>query len=80
MFSFFGRYSANERRAKLLLAFEYGIVLADVAKKQKVKMTPELVARAEVMIKNEFSIQTASHLAGNIVPNILTVFELDTTA
>ena len=80
MFSFFSRYSANERRAKLLLAFEYGIVLADVAKKQKVKMTPELVARAEVMIENEFSIQTASHLAGNIVPNILTVFELDTTA
>lgn len=67
----------NEARAKILLAFEYGILLADVAKQQGVEMTPELVKRAEVMIENEFATQSASHLAGNVVPNLLTVFELD---
>lgn len=64
-------------RAKLLLAFEYGVILADCAKQNKVEMTPELIKKAEIMIENEFRIQTASKLATNTVPNLLTVFELD---
>lgn len=68
-----------EKRAKLLLAFEYGLLLYDVAKQQGVELTPELVTRAEKMIENEFATQDASFLAGNIVPNLLTVFELDIT-
>ena len=64
-------------RNKLLLAFEYGLLLQDVATKQGVEMTPELVTRAEIMLENEFRIQTASKLATNIVPNLLTAFELD---
>lgn len=66
-----------EKRAKLLLAFEYGLLLYDVAKQQGVELTPELVERAEKMIESEFENQTATFLAGNIVPNLLTVFELD---
>ena len=79
MFSFLNRYNTSENHLKILLAFEYGILLSDVAKKKKVKMTPGLVRRAEEMIQNEFATQTASHLSGNIVPNLLTVFEIDTT-
>lgn len=64
-------------RKKLLLAFEYGIVLADVARKMKVKMTPELIEKAETMLEGEFTSQTASHLATHMEVNLLSAFELD---
>ncbi len=66
-------------RKKLLLALEYGILLADVAKAQGVELTPELVERAEIMLENEARTQTASRMATQIVPNLLSVFELDTS-
>lgn len=66
-------------RNKLLMAFEYGLLFADVAKQQGVPITPELVKKAEIMIENEFRNQTETHIAGNIVPNLLSVFELDTS-
>lgn len=64
-------------RKRTLLAFEYGLTIARVAQEQGVEMTPELVERAEKMIDGEFSTQSASFLAGNMAPNILSVFELD---
>lgn len=64
-------------KKKLFLAFEYGVVLADVAQKQGIELTPEIVARAEKMLENEFRNETASHLAVTMVPNILSVFEID---
>jgi hypothetical protein len=64
-------------KKKLLLAFEYGVLLADVAKQQKVEITRELIEKAEQMIENEFRNQSATFLATNIVPNLLTPFELD---
>lgn len=64
-------------KKKLLLAFEYGVVLSEVAKAQGVELTPEMVARAEVMVENEFRIQKDTHLAVQMTQNILTVFELD---
>lgn len=68
-------------RKKLLLAFEYGLLFADVAKKQGVELTPELVMKAEMMLENEFSKQTATYLAmpNNMVPNLMAPFELDPT-
>ncbi len=66
-------------RKKLLLAFEYGLTLAQTAHEMKVELTREHVERAERMLENEFKSQTASRIATNIVPNILTVFELDVT-
>lgn len=62
---------------KLRLAFEYGLTLAKTAQEMGVELTPEIVARAEVMLENEFKHQTASFCATNIVPNIMTAFELD---
>lgn len=64
-------------REKLLLAFEYGLTIAQVAQKHNVEIDAALVERAERMIEGEFKNQTAEHNAVNMVPNILTVFELD---
>lgn len=65
-------------RKKLFLAFEYGVVLAEVAQKQGVELTPEIVERAERMIEGEFK-KDPTRLSVDIIPNILSVFELDIT-
>ncbi len=64
-------------RKKLLLAFEYGLTLAETARKMKVKMTPELVERAETMIEGEFTSHSAQHIANHMTVNLLSAFELD---
>lgn len=64
-------------RKKLLLAFEYGVIMAETAVAQKVPLTPQLIEKAERMIEGEFRIQTPTRLAVDIVPNVLTAFELD---
>lgn len=64
-------------RKKLLLAFEYGLLISEVAKSQKVEITAELVEKAEKMLVGEAMTQTAQHMAVNITPNILSAFELD---
>lgn len=64
-------------RKKLLLAFEYGVILSETAKAQGVEMTPELISRAEIMIENEFRAGSPMRLAVDITPNILSVFETD---
>ena len=69
--------SKAERNAKMLLAFEYGISLSEVARKMKIELTADHVKRAEEMMLNEFSTHNASFLAGNMVPNLMTVFEFD---
>ncbi len=65
------------QKKKTFLAFEYGLVLAEVAMKQGVELTPELVEKAERMIEGEFQKNGVSRLAVDIVPNIMSVFELD---
>ncbi len=64
-------------KQKLLLAFEYGLTIARTAQEMKVDLTPEIVAKAETMIENEARTRTASKMATDMVPNILSVFELD---
>lgn len=64
-------------KKKLLLAFEYGVVLATTAQKHGVEVTPDLIKKAEAMIEGEFRIQTPTRLAVDMVPNLLTAFELD---
>lgn len=62
---------------KVLLAFEYGVVLSETAKKLNVELTPEIVVKAGAMIVGEFSTKTAEELATDMGPNLLSVFELD---
>lgn len=68
-------YSIEEIR----LAFEYGLTIATTAQEMKFELTPEVVKRAEVMIEGEFSRQSPTHLAGNMVPNVMSAFNLDVT-
>lgn len=66
-------------RQKLLLAFEYGLLIAETARQNNVEINPELIKKAEIMLEGEARSQTATHMATQIVPNLLSVFELDTT-
>lgn len=60
---------------KLLLAFEFGVLLSDTAKEMNVELTPSIVERAEKILINEFKTRTAQQIACNMVPLILAVFE-----
>jgi len=48
---------------KLILAFEYGLMLSMSAKSLKVELTPELVAEAEEAMIAEFPTHTPTELA-----------------
>lgn len=68
-------------KEKLLLAFEYGMTIAKTAQDMKVELTPKIMEAAEIMLESEFRMHDATYLAqpANMVPNILTAFELDMT-
>ena len=57
---------------KLLLAFEYGVILKDVAKD---KLDGEMVKRAENIILSEFSKKSPTKLATEMIPNLLASIE-----
>lgn len=62
-------------RKKLLLAFEYGLILGEVAKAQGVEVNPQLVERIEEIISQEFPRKSASKLACEMELNLLAAFE-----
>jgi len=64
-------------KSKVLLAFEYGVILAKTAAQESVSITPNLMEKAEIMITGEFSTKTAEELATDMGPNLFSVFELD---
>lgn len=64
-------------KKKILLGFEYGTVLAYTALKNNVELTPELMKKAEIMIEGEFKNGNPTRLAVDMIPNIMSVFELD---
>lgn len=60
-----------------MLAFEYGVILSQVAQEQGVEMTPELMEKAEFMLENEFKDKTPTELSTDMASNLMSVFELD---
>lgn len=62
-------------KKKLITAFEYGLYIAEVAKAQNVKLTKEIVERAENMIVNELSTRSYVDVTMDMIPNIISVFE-----
>ena len=60
---------------KLLLAFEYGLILSQVAQKQNIEVTPEITKRAEDMITDSFTTSNSEKIAVDMIPNILSIFE-----
>ncbi len=68
---FISRYN----KQKTILAFEFAIVLSDVAKDMGIPMTREIVERAENLLDAELAKETAEHFAGHM--NILALAVLE---
>ena len=68
------------RAQKLLLSFEYGVILSQVAKDRGVELTPEIVKRAEGVIIDAFCRYNPTQLAVEMEPIILSIFETDMTS
>ena len=62
-------------KQKLLLAFEYGVVLRDTVAEMGVELTPEMVRKAEEMILNEFPGKSPTRLSVDMLTNLLAMFE-----
>lgn len=62
---------------KLILSFEYGVILSQVAKDRGVELTPEIVKRAEDVILDAFARYSPQELAVEMQPIILSIFETD---
>ncbi len=56
LFSAFGK-------EKAILAFEFGVVLSDVAHEHKIEMTKEIVLRAEKILETELGTQSLTDSA-----------------
>ena len=59
----------------LKLAFEFGLVLSEVAKDKGVTVTPEISSRAEDIFLNEIKTKGLTKTALNFIPLILASFE-----
>jgi hypothetical protein len=62
-------------KKKLLMAFEYGVVISDVAKERGMKLDTEVIKRLEDIIAKEFSKKSYTQVALEMIPNILASFE-----
>ena len=60
----------------LKLALEFGLVLSEVAKAQKVEITPEITEKAEEVFLAEIKLNGMEKTALNFVPFILAVLEV----
>ena len=59
----------------LKIALEFGVVLSEVAKEQKIKLTPEITERAEDILIKELKLNGMRQTALNFVPLILACLE-----
>lgn len=66
----------NIEQSKIMLAFEYGILLSETAKNNNVELTSLIVKDAEEMIAKEFE-KTPEEIAKSMGMNILSVFSTD---
>ncbi len=66
---------SNFNKKKALLAFEFGVVLSDVAKDLKVEMTKEIVLRAEELLIKELGNNSPEHFACNMNVYSLAILE-----
>jgi len=58
------------------LAFEFGLVLAEVAKEKGVTVTSDISTRAEEMFLNELRTKGFRATALNFIPLVLACFEV----
>jgi hypothetical protein len=60
----------------LKIAFEFGVVLSEVAKEKEIKLTPEISERAEKILINELNTKGLNATALNFIPLILAALEV----
>ena len=60
----------------LRIAFEFGVVLSEVAKERGIELTPETSERAEKILINELKINGLKKTALNFTPLVLAVLEV----
>lgn len=60
---------------KLKLAFEFGVIMSEVAKGMNMELTPEMVLRAEEILLNESKTKSATEFAGLMNACALAAFE-----
>lgn len=60
---------------KLLLSFEYGIILSQVAQERELVLTPEIITRAEEILLAEFKKNNATKLSTEMITNILAMIQ-----
>lgn len=65
------------RTQKLMLSFEYGIILSETAKAKNIELTPDMVVKAEEIIHDAFCRYSPTELAVQMQPIILSIFETD---
>ncbi len=59
-----------------MIAFEFGLVLSEVAKDRNVELTNEISARAEDVLIKELKLNGVEKTALNFVPLIMAVLEV----
>lgn len=62
-------------KKKAMLAFEFAIVLSDVAKDLNITMTKDIVLKAEKLVENELGPKTAKHFACHMNVYALAILE-----
>lgn len=60
---------------KLLLSFEYGVILSQVAQERELVLTPEIITRAEEILLAEFKKNNATKLSTEMITNILAMIQ-----
>ena len=60
----------------LKIAFEFGVVLSEVAREKGIKLTPETSERAEMILINELRAEGLHCTALNFIPLILAALEV----
>jgi len=60
----------------LKVAFEFGLILSEVAKDKGVKLTPEMSKKAEEVLINELRTNGLTKTALNFVPLVMAILEV----
>lgn len=60
----------------LRVAFEFGVILSEVAKEKGVELTPEISERAEQILIEELKLNGLTKTALNFVPLVLASLEV----
>ena len=63
-------------RESLQIAFEFGVVLSEVAKEKKIKLTSEITTRAEDILVKEIRKNGYKKTALNFIPLVLASLEV----